>query len=61
MRGHLHPTTGKVDQRAREARNGHPGAVIWLTGLSGSGKSTIAAELERQLFDQGRQVYWVDG
>ncbi|MDR2863322.1 MAG: adenylyl-sulfate kinase, partial [Puniceicoccales bacterium] len=39
----------------------HPGAVIWLTGLSGSGKSTIAAELERQLFDQGRQVYWVDG
>jgi bifunctional enzyme CysN/CysC len=58
---HLHPTTGKVDRRARESRNGHPGAVIWLTGLSGSGKSTIAAELERQLFDLGRQVYWIDG
>lgn len=61
LRENIHPTTGKVDQRAREARNGHPGAVIWLTGLSGSGKSTIAAELERQLFDQGRQVYWIDG
>jgi bifunctional enzyme CysN/CysC len=61
LRENIHPTTGKIDQRIREARNGHPGAVIWLTGLSGSGKSTIAAELERQLFDQGRQVYWVDG
>ncbi|MDR1816787.1 MAG: adenylyl-sulfate kinase [Puniceicoccales bacterium] len=50
-----------MDKRHREARNGHPGAVVWLTGLSGSGKSTIAAELERQLFNQGRQVYWLDG
>lgn len=61
LRSNLHPTTGKVDRRAREVRNGHPGAVIWLTGLSGSGKSTIAAELERELFDMGRQVYWIDG
>jgi bifunctional enzyme CysN/CysC len=61
LRQNIHPASGKVDKRAREARNGHPGAVIWLTGLSGSGKSTIASELERQLFDQGRQVYWVDG
>jgi bifunctional enzyme CysN/CysC len=61
LRENLHPTATKINQRAREARNGHPGAVIWLTGLSGSGKSTIAAELERQLFEQGRQVYWVDG
>jgi bifunctional enzyme CysN/CysC len=61
LRENLHPATTKVNRRTREARNGHPGAVIWLTGLSGSGKSTIAAELERQLFDQGRQVYWVDG
>jgi bifunctional enzyme CysN/CysC len=61
LRADLHPTTGKIDKRHREARNGHPGAVVWLTGLSGSGKSTIAAELERQLFNQGRQVYWLDG
>jgi bifunctional enzyme CysN/CysC len=61
LRADLHPTSGKIDKRLREARNGHPGAVIWLTGLSGSGKSTIAADLERQLFNQGRQVYWLDG
>jgi bifunctional enzyme CysN/CysC len=52
---------GKVtaDQRAR--RNGHPGCVIWLTGLSGSGKSTIAAELERELFNLGKHAYVLDG
>ena len=45
----------------RTKRNGHPGMVVWLTGLSGSGKSTIAIELERRLFDQGYQVYVLDG
>ena len=57
----LFPTTGPVTLAERERRNGHPGAIVWLTGLSGSGKSTIAAELERRLFQMGRQVYWVDG
>src|SRR6185436_3847370 len=33
---------GKVTQKQRAARNGHPGCILWLTGLSGSGKSTIA-------------------
>jgi bifunctional enzyme CysN/CysC len=52
---------GKVtpDQRAR--RNGHPGCIVWLTGLSGSGKSTIATELERELFNLGKQAYVLDG
>jgi bifunctional enzyme CysN/CysC len=52
---------GKVtsDQRAR--RNGHPGCVIWLTGLSGAGKSSIATELERELFNMGKQAYVLDG
>jgi bifunctional enzyme CysN/CysC len=54
-------STGRINRAAREARNGHPGLVVWLTGLSGSGKSTIAAELERQLFLSGRQVYLIDG
>jgi len=37
------------------------GATIWLTGLSGSGKSTIAKELERQLTEQGKLCYILDG
>jgi bifunctional enzyme CysN/CysC len=57
----LFPTKGPVTSRERERRNGHPGSIIWLTGLSGSGKSTIAGELERRLFLMGRQVYWIDG
>ena len=47
--------------RQRELRNSHLACVLWLTGLSSSGKSTIAAELERQLFNLGRQVYVLDG
>ncbi|MFE6924382.1 adenylyl-sulfate kinase [Nocardia sp. NPDC057663] len=39
----------------------HSGATIWLTGLSGSGKSTIAVEVERQLVAAGRAAYLLDG
>ena len=52
---------GKVTAEQRAAQNGHAGRVIWLTGLSGSGKSTIATELERELFHQGRHAYVLDG
>ncbi len=52
---------GKVTPLQRELRNGHIGCVIWLTGLSSSGKSTIATELERELFNLGRHVYVLDG
>lgn len=52
---------GKITARQREARNGHIGCVLWLTGLSGAGKSTIATELERELFNLGRHVYVLDG
>ena len=38
-----------------------PGATVWLTGLSGSGKSTVAVELERLLVDAGRPAYRLDG
>jgi adenylyl-sulfate kinase len=54
-------TQGKVAAEQRTARNGHRGCVVWLTGLSASGKSTIAIELERKLFAMGRQVYVLDG
>lgn len=52
---------GKVTAENRTQRNGHPGCIVWLTGLSGSGKSTIATELERELFVLGRQAYVLDG
>lgn len=45
----------------REHRHGHRGAVIWLTGLSGAGKSTIASGVEQVLFDAGYEVMVLDG
>jgi len=48
-----------ADRRA--ARNGHRGAVIWLTGLSGAGKSTIARALENELFQRSINTYVLDG
>jgi bifunctional enzyme CysN/CysC len=54
-------TEGKITARAREIRSGHRGAVIWLTGLSGAGKSTIAQALERELFQRAMHTYVLDG
>ena len=45
----------QVSRKDHEQRNGHKGFVIWLTGLSGSGKSTIANELNKQLFNKNKQ------
>ena len=45
----------------REARNGHRAAVLWLTGLPGSGKSTIGQIVERELFSAGTQTMLLDG
>lgn len=50
-----------VTRESRAARNGHGGMVVWLTGLSGSGKSSISRALERELFDLGMQVCILDG
>jgi adenylyl-sulfate kinase len=51
----------KITAAQREQRNGHRGLVIWLTGLSGAGKTTVATELERQLFAAGKHTYLLDG
>jgi bifunctional enzyme CysN/CysC len=48
-----------AERRAR--RNQHRGAVIWLTGLSGAGKSTIARALEKELFQLSMHTYVLDG
>ncbi|MDQ1301564.1 MAG: bifunctional enzyme CysN/CysC, partial [Chloroflexota bacterium] len=50
-----------VTQATREARNGHRAAALWFTGLSGSGKSTIARLLEQRLFALGVQTFSLDG
>ncbi len=52
---------GKITAHARAARSGHRGAVIWFTGLSGAGKSTIAQALERELFHRAMHTYVLDG
>lgn len=50
-----------IARDVREERNGHKAAVLWLTGYSGSGKSTIARSLEHRLFEKGLQTTLLDG
>ncbi|MCK4738460.1 MAG: adenylyl-sulfate kinase [Deltaproteobacteria bacterium] len=52
---------GKISKEDREKLTGQKGVTIWLTGLSGSGKSTIAVELEHALMDNKHQAYILDG
>ena len=50
-----------VDKIARQKLNGHASKVLWFTGLSGSGKSTIANAVEKELHSQGIRTYILDG
>jgi len=50
-----------VSKSEREKKNGHKGTVLWFTGLSGSGKSTIAKHLQKKLFSDGIQTFMLDG
>jgi bifunctional enzyme CysN/CysC len=52
---------GLITRTDWEKRNGHKAAVLWFTGLSGSGKSTVARKVAGNLFDQGCQVAMLDG
>lgn len=56
---HLQALT--ISRQDREALNGHPGMVIWLTGLSGAGKSTIANAVEVALHAKGKRTFLLDG
>lgn len=54
---HPHPVT----REDREQQHGHKGTVLWFTGLSGSGKSTVAGALEQALHTLGVSTYLLDG
>lgn len=51
----------KISRELREQLTGHKGAIIWFTGLSGSGKSTIADQLEVFLWKKKCRTYILDG
>ena len=57
----LHFHEHRVPREEKEKRNQHKSRVIWFTGLSGSGKSTIANATEKVLHDMGLQTYILDG
>ncbi|MFN2261522.1 MAG: adenylyl-sulfate kinase [Psychroflexus sp.] len=50
-----------ISRKHRNERNEHPSFVLWFTGLSGSGKSTIANKVEQALFEKQLQTYTLDG
>ncbi len=58
---HISEVAHRIAANTRWQRQGHRGGVLWLTGLSASGKTTLAFELEKRLFDQGHQAYVLDG
>lgn len=57
----LHTQAHSITRRDRERMGGHKGRVIWFTGLSGSGKSTMANALELELHARGLRTYLLDG
>ncbi len=50
-----------VTPAERAARHGQPGLVVWFTGLSGAGKTTLAVAVERRLFAVGHRTFLIDG
>jgi adenylylsulfate kinase len=57
----VHWHEGDITRAHREKLMGHKGATLWFTGLSGSGKSTVAVELEGTLYEMGIVSYRLDG
>ena len=55
------PHQHAISAEDRERQNGHKGHVLWFTGLSGSGKSTVASAVERELHQRGIRTYILDG
>ncbi|HEY3477584.1 MAG TPA: adenylyl-sulfate kinase [Streptomyces sp.] len=61
MTANVHRQATVVGKAARTSLNGHEPLVIWLTGLSGAGKSTIANLIEERLHEWGTHTYLLDG
>ena len=61
MSSNIVPHKFTVDRLARNKMNGHSSFVVWFTGLSGSGKSTIANLLEKNLLEKGIHTFSLDG
>ena len=61
MGNNITPHKGKIGKKDRWKMNGHKTALVWLTGLPGSGKSTISHELEYRLFQRRTKTYVLDG
>jgi bifunctional enzyme CysN/CysC len=57
----IHRHAHVVDREARSVLKGHKGKVLWMTGLSGSGKSTVANAVEQALYAQGKHTFILDG
>lgn len=57
----IFPHRGYVTRQMRNQRVGHASGVVWLTGLSGAGKSTISTLVEQQLFNEGYLITVLDG
>jgi bifunctional enzyme CysN/CysC len=57
----IHKHVHEVDKAARASLKGQKGKVLWLTGLSGSGKSSLSNAVEKALYGQGRHTYILDG
>ena len=53
--------SSQITREMRERQKGHNAAVLWFTGLSGSGKSTVARLLEKRLFEMGGHTFYLDG
>jgi bifunctional enzyme CysN/CysC len=53
--------SSQISRGLHERQNGHKAAVLWFTGLSGSGKSTVARAVERRLYELGCHTFYLDG
>jgi adenylylsulfate kinase len=61
MKKNISPHDYQISVKDRQALNNHNSFLLWFTGLSGSGKSTIANVVEQKLFQKGIKTYTLDG
>ena len=57
----IYPVESRINPERRALASGHKGGVLWFSGLSGAGKTTLALALQSKLFERGYQVFVLDG